>query len=347
MDPFDQRLWPYKPRSAITSTIAIILVLLVLLGIAQSYIHWPSKDSEITVLIGILLISLLPILLALVDLIIARGGTIEMGGVKIDFSQMPQIGNAGISIPVNIGLSGQSVMDSSTTEILDALRQATSCDIVIIDLEEGAAWWETRLLVLLAGAVRLNKPEKLVFIGKDGGVERKFLGWGYSRDLFRVLLKVHPLYLRLYHIANAAAKQWELVEPFRPGTPGYPEPPLMPPTIHTGLASMHPWMAFDENTGLPNPLLHEQLFQNELGENIEIQMPDGPEKINIVRLDEVFGSVLHKHAIDENWSKETQINKFFEQELPYVAMTRNGEYVAMVSRLSLLNEIVKSMLTKH
>lgn len=341
----DQKLWPYKPRKAITSTIALLLVLLAIFGIAQSFAHWPSKESDTAVFIGILLISLLPVLLALVDMIIDRGGAIEVGGVKIDFSQMPQMGSAGIDIPANIGLAGQAVMDSSTTEILDTLQQATSCDIVIIDLEEGSAWWETRLLVLLAGAVRLNKPEKLVFIGKDRGIERRFLGWGYSTDLLHILLKDNPLYLRLYNIANAAARQWELVEPLRPGDPGYPQPPSAPPTIQTGLASMHPWMSFDIDTGLPNPLLHEQLLQNELGENIENQMPDGPKKVNIVRLEEVFSSVLHKQLIDENWSKEIQISKFFESESPYIAITRSGEYIAMVSRLSLLNEIVKSMVT--
>lgn len=110
---------------------------------------------------------------------------------------------------------------------------------------------------------------------------------------------------------------------------------------------MHLWMAFDDNTGLLNPLLNEQLFQNELGENIESQLPDGPEKIIIVRLDEVFSSVLFKQTVDENWSMENQVNKTFEKDAPYVAITRNGEYISMISRLSLLNEIVKSMVTNH
>ena len=60
------------------------------------------------------------------------------------------------------------------TQILDALREATACEVVIIDLEDGQAWWETRLLVLLAGAVRLKRPERVVFVGKDGGVDRSF-----------------------------------------------------------------------------------------------------------------------------------------------------------------------------
>ena len=33
------------------------------------------------------------------------------------------------------------------------------------------AWWETRLLVLLAGAVR---HKKIVFVGKDANMDRDF-----------------------------------------------------------------------------------------------------------------------------------------------------------------------------
>lgn len=353
MDTNDQRFWPLKPKFAIRTTIAILLGLVVVLGMVTSTFNWPTKESESAILIGILLISLLPIILALIDVIIARGGAIEIGGVKLDFSKIPQIGTAGINIPVNIGLVGQSVMDSSTTEILDTLRQATSCDIVVIDLEEGQAWWETRLLVLLAGAVRLNKPEKLVFIGKERGTDRRFLGWGYSKDLLPKLLKTNPLYERLYYVANAAANQWALIEPNRPGDVNYPNPPLpdppgtLPPMIQPGLASMHSWMAFDNETGLPNPYLHEQLFQDTLGQNIESQIPEVSININILRLEEIFGSKLYKDCIDENWTEDTQMSKFFESESPYVAITRKGEYMAMVSRVSLLNEIVKSMVTKH
>ena len=106
-------------------------------------------------------------------------------------------------------------------------------------------------------------------------------------------------------------------------------------------------MAFDDKTGLPNPFLHEQLLQDELGSNIESQLPEASININILRLGEVFGSKLYKKCIDENWSPDTQLSKFLETESPYVAITRKGEYLALISQVSLLNEIVRSMVTKH
>ena len=55
------------------------------------------------------------------------------------------------------------------------------------------AWRETRLLVLLAGAVR---HKKIVFVGKDANMDRRFQGWSYADDLLPQLVTAHPQYAR-------------------------------------------------------------------------------------------------------------------------------------------------------
>ena len=168
----------------------------------------------------------------------------------------------GITIAPNIGVQGQPVTDSSTMQILDTLRQATSCDVVIIDLEDGQAWWETRLLVLLAGAARLNKPDKVVFVGKDANTDRRFQGWSHAGDLLPRILTAHPQYERSLQAAWAAAGQWNLVEPLDSPTPSAPVVPVPapPPWLSGRLATGHPWMAFDPATGLHNQLFAEQIL---------------------------------------------------------------------------------------
>lgn len=194
MNELDRRFWPFKPRASIAATILTLATLVVILIILQGTVSWPNKESQTMVLVGVLLLSLLPILLALVDVIIERGAVIGYAGVTIDFSRVPQFGGYGFTVPVNIGLRAQAVTDSSTTEIIDTLEKSTSCDVVIIDLESGQAWWETRLLVLLAGAVRLKKPDKLVFIGRDSGTDRCFQGWSHPYELLPHLLEANPQY---------------------------------------------------------------------------------------------------------------------------------------------------------
>lgn len=204
MNEPDRRFWPFRPRTSIAWSIGILVSLLFVLNALKRRDEWLiSSDSDTAVLIGLVAVSLLPILLAVLESSSSGAELIEYGGVKSDFSQMPQVGTSEFAVPSNIGVSGRAVSDSSTTEILDALRKATACESVVIDLEDGHAWWETRLLVLLAGAVRLRKPERVV-VGKDGGVDGCFQGWGYSVTLLPYLLKAHPQYARSYYAAQAA-----------------------------------------------------------------------------------------------------------------------------------------------
>ena len=337
MNDTDRRFWPFRPRISIASAIALLVGLLLIFVVLKKTGIWPTiEKSEITVLIGILLFSLLPIMLALIDVIVERGGTLEVAGVKVNFSKVPQMGTSSLTVPANIGAPGQYVADSATNEILDALRQAMASDIVIIDLEEGQAWWETRLLVLLSGAARLGKPKVVVFEGMDAGIKKRFQGWGYPGELLRCLLRAHPQYPLSYHKAMAAARQWEMVEPSGVGII-----PPQPGWMQQGLATQHPWMAFDDVTGLPKQLLAEQLLADDLG--VEVESQEEPKIISLARLEELFRTVLHKESVDENWPAKRQISAFFDSESSYLAVTQNSKYTTLVSRLTVLNTVVKTL----
>lgn len=347
MNGTDRRFWPFLPRTSIVLSIAILVGLLFILVVLKLAGVWRiSEKSEGAVLIGIFLFSLLPILLALLDVFIESGGRVKYGGLEIDFSQVSHMGMSGFTVPTNIGVPGQAIFDSSTSEILNALRQATACEVVVIDLEDGQAWWETRLLVLLAGAIRLGKPHKFVFVGKEGGVDGCYQGWGYSVDLLPYLLKAHPQYPRSYHAAQAAARQWELVEPLNPPDPVNPSAvPPQPLSIQAGLATLRSWMAFDSATGLPNPLLAEQLLADDLGQQIE--MKEGPRTISLLRLSELFRPVLYTAKIDTSLPTERQVTEFFDSDLDYLAITQKGKYLSLTSRLSVLNAIVRRIVERR
>jgi len=344
MSDADRKFWPFQPRFSLIAVALLLVSFLAVIAGLRIVLRWPSPQSDNIVLIGVLLLSLLPIVLALLDVIIERGGVVEYGGVKIDFSRSKEKGMVGITIAPNIGVQGQPVTDSSTMQILDTLRQATSCDVVIIDLEDGRAWWETRLFVLLAGAARLSKPDKVVFVGKDANTDHRFQGWSHAPDLLQRILTAHPQYERSLQAAWAAAGQWNLVEPLDSPTPSAPAvavPP--PPTWLSGrLATGHPWMAFDVATGFHNQLFAEQILQADLGQKIETQ--EGPRNVTLTRLEELFRPVLNREHVDLSWSSTRQVEVFMSGDAPFLAVTSNDKYVAIVSRQMLLNEVLRSLI---
>jgi hypothetical protein len=207
-------------------------------------------------------------------------------------------------------------------------------DVAIIDLEQGSAWWETRLLALVAGATRLGRPGVIVFVATDGGVAQRFRGWAKADAILPLLLHSDRRYPVSYARARAAANQWSLVEPTFPGPPP-------PPFWVSGLAQQHGWMAYDSRTGLPNELAFEQFLAADLGASIEI--PEGGKRITMVRLDELFEPVLQRTAIEESWSDEKKVEMLIQAPASYVAVTQNGSFVRLVSKEVGIAAIVGSL----
>jgi hypothetical protein len=343
MSENENRLWPFGTRVSLIAAAFLLVGLLLLVAALRATLEWPGAEVENTVLVGVLALSLMPILLAFADTLMERGAVIEYGGVRVDFSQSRAMGTAGITVAANIGVRGRAVTDSSTTEILDALRQATGTDVAIIDLEAGDAWWETRLLVLLAGAARLGKPDKIVFVGMDAGKEQRFQGWSYARDLFQLLTAAHPQYLRSLQAARSAAGLWELVSPVNPAPLGVPVGvPAIPAWLAGSPATQYQWMAFDSANGLRNALLEEQVLQSDLGQQVE--MREGSRGISLVRLEEVFRPILAKEHVDLNWEADRQLQAVLESRASFLAVTQDGKYTTLVSRLTLLGEPLTPLL---
>ena len=336
MNTADTRLWPFSARAGLLCALATLAVLMLVVLILRITQGWPDPQSESTVLLGVLIVALIPLALALIDLFVARGAVIEYAGVKLAFSQSRELGSQGLTVPANIGVKGQVVADSGTTQILDALRQSSAHEVVTIDLEDGQAWWETRLFVLLAGAQRLGRPSKVIFVGKDANKAQQFQGWGHAADLLAVMVKSNPQFERSLLMTRGAAAQLALAEPGE----AMVVPPWKP--MFGPLATRYQWMAFDTNTGLPNTLFAEQALQSELGQKVE--QLTGTRGISLIRLQEIFRPVLSTNAIDLSWSADRQLEEFLKTDDSYVAITQEARFSSLVPRLTLLNQLLTPLL---
>jgi hypothetical protein len=329
-------------RRTVVTAIVLLLAGLIVTATLRATIDWPAAESEKWLFLIVAGVSVSPLVFAFIALMAERGGVFEYAGMKVDFSRMHHLGMASITVPVNIGVRGTPVADSSSTEILDTLRKASTCDVVVVDLEVGQAWWETRLLVLVAGAERLNKPSKIVFVGTESNKRELFQGWAHARELREALLHAHPQYSRSFLSAKAAGRQWEMVEPVNPPDPAIPAAtPAQPSFVQGALATAHTWMAFHGGNGLPNDLLTEQLLQSDLGNRVESLST--PKTVSLVRLNDLFGAILNREWIDLSWPKERQLNEFLSNDAPYLAVTQGGKYLTIVSRLAVLNELLRPL----
>lgn len=340
MEKENNKFWSYNTAKSVIASAIIFAGLPFFFLVLHFWLGWPHTDSVTVILIGIFILGILPILLALLDIIVERGGKVELKYFAIDLSKFTQNISPGITIPANIGIRGTAVYDSDTVKILDALKESKKSDVIVIDIEDGKAWWETRLLVLLSGAVRVGTPDKIVFRGTILGQEQTYIGWGYASELFEKLLPKNSKYEKAYFASKAAAKQWELIEPLDPSLLSN----IILPFQFGLVAGSKQNLVFDPQTGLPNEYVQEQILQSLLGLTVEtFEQASGTLNITHGKLIDLFNDVLKKDQLDETWTKEEQVRVFFQNDLPYFTLTNNGKYLRMVSRLSIINEMFKNV----
>lgn len=100
-------------------------------------------------------------------------------------------------------------------------------------------------------------------------------------------------------------------------------------------------MAFDQSTGLPNDFFAEQLLAAELRQEVESQT--NIRGISLVRMDELFRSVLIKECLDQSWPLEHQREAFFRASDQHIAITKNKTYVTMLTKLDVIGEMVRKL----
>lgn len=106
----DTKFWPFKPRFSIVISIVLAIVMLIITGIIRSIVNWPSEASPNAILIGILLLSLLPVFLAIFDAIISKGGSIGYKDFKIDLGKYSNQGFQVLQFPQTLACPVQRLL---------------------------------------------------------------------------------------------------------------------------------------------------------------------------------------------------------------------------------------------
>jgi hypothetical protein len=328
----DGAFWPFSTRAAVFAVPVIFVALVVSFGITRGATDWPDARFDGWVLLGIVGLSLVPILLVILNSVATQGGSLEAFGVKIRWASL--VSTSAVTVPPRLGvMEGIPMRDSASVEILETLRSATRSDVVVVDLEQGQAWWETRLLVLCAGAVRLGQPAAVVFVAAERATAKCFQGWATPQELVRGLLAARHDLRDAYERAQVEARRWELAQP--PQQPQDPNPQFPWPRPDTSKR----FIAFPGSER--NTLAPEQLLADELGQ-LEVPTPNG---ITLVRLSELFAPYLRTTALEESADDETWIDTVLGTVDPYVAVTRSREYAGLLPRERANNDILRGLIT--
>jgi hypothetical protein len=98
-----RRLWPFHHGLALVAMPVILAVLVVGVVLSSRLLSWPTPASEGIVLTGVLILSVVPLGLSVLDVVLERGGTLELVGVKLNIAQVAASPLAAVRMPTNIG----------------------------------------------------------------------------------------------------------------------------------------------------------------------------------------------------------------------------------------------------
>jgi hypothetical protein len=302
-------------------------------------LDWPDPESDMPLIYIPLAVSLVPLALALADFVASRRAVFSISEITLDFSRAeadPAMRPSAFQIPENTGIAGTRV-ENNPMGIAPALQEATADEVAIVDLEDGRAWWATRLLALCAGAVRAGAPKALVFLGVQQNAGGALLGWAEPAALLDALFADRPAYQSRYNRAFMIAQQMALF-----GDPDL-QPQIRQPVEGAGRAQLvahdtvRPYSSHEAYVRL-GPAAFEQILMDQLAMDLgdggpasgSLERP--PDRLTLGRLRQLFEHCLYTDAVDLDAATEEQIAGLLDSQAPYVALVRHGRYQGLLKR---------------
>ena len=329
------KFWPFDRGASFVWAIGSLLAMVLALALLRATLGWPSEGGQNVAFIGIAAFALLPILLAFADAHNERG---KKAGIDLNLEGLERFANAAVetALPANLGVGGRIVERHETGLVLGALGTACGAEVVLVDLEAGQAWTETRFVGLVAAATRVGRPSRVVFLATQGGAPRRFVGWADPRDLLNATLRVDPEYRVAFHQAQAAARQWSLLEPAAQGKP-MSDSECRATYVTGDVAQRYDFSeltVLDRSQEFPDRFLAERIMIGELGDRVD--RIAAPRYLTVTRVEELFRSVLYTDALDSAWDPERSTHAFEQANAAALAILENGVYTRLIDRSRLL-----------
>ncbi|MFC5264305.1 hypothetical protein ACFPJ1_19525 [Kribbella qitaiheensis] len=335
-------------RAALASSVLLFVVLVGGLALLRIRADWPDARWEGAFALAAVLVSLVPIGLLVLGRVAESQGSVSFRGFSVNFGTAAQavaLTSSVISIPRNVS-EGTNIDDSGHSEVQSVLREASRAEVVVVDLEDGHAWWDSRLLLLCAGAELQGSPAAVVFVATIDDQRRRFIGWAHTSDVVVQVLKSDNELAFAYAVARTTIRRTELVFPGR-GAPGQ-HPPMQPglnaPQPSYPVAQDH--VLFQRRANLMLPLPPAAAFTRALARAVH-DLEDARQvgDVTVVRLSALLAPVLHTERIEETASDDAWVNAVVNLDQDYLAVTTSGLYRGLAAQRDLLRALIKAILS--
>jgi hypothetical protein len=344
------RFWPWGPGSAVAATGLLLVLLLGTVAVLRIAADWPHERWEAALLVGAALVSFLPIALVVLGSVAESQGSVSFRGLSLTFGTAVRevaavASRAAMSVPRNVAHEGVNVGDSGNTEVLKVMRDVTNAEVVVVDLEDGHAWWDSRLLLLCVGCASHGRPKAVVFVGTVNGTRRVFVGWASPSDIVAAILRADRQLAYAHAVAQAYVRQAELSFPGRAPVGDVPVPTtVVHASIPPGQPTVWPDRLFERHGEVTLLRQPADALVRALGETVTpLEEEGGVAHLSVVRVHELLDPVLHIASIAESASDEEWVEAALAFESDYLAVTDADVYRGLMRRSQLVGALLRAV----
>jgi len=177
--------------------VAVFILVMIGFGVLASAIHWPNEHDGWPLAVAVAAaIAFLPLIARALSFLQQSRASFEGPfGFKLNFGAAAALATVGTAkLTENLVQPGVQITESSFHELNEAALRATEQTVAVIDLQDGRAWYKTRLFAVAATAEILNAPKSLVLVGQRGGQPMQPGGWIRPQDIVKAITRSDPNY---------------------------------------------------------------------------------------------------------------------------------------------------------
>jgi hypothetical protein len=231
-----------------------------------------------------------------------------------------------------------SVPDSALPELERSVQNFPSQAEIVVDLEDGGAWYTTRIFAVAATAQEIGSPRAIVLIGQRNGTPRQFGGWVKPEDCVLAFSRKDQKFATI----RERALQYLVHLRAHSGDLTYTAAPALFPRYHQYVAQYRIY----GDIVLIRILVDQMLNPEGATANEPLEKPQEPPWTNLGELEHLLEPWLVCDRVKVDQAAKEQVMQVLGSQHDLIASTRNGQFVGMVDVRRVERDIVRQLVER-
>jgi hypothetical protein len=323
---------------------AIFVAIILVFAFLSSAAGWPNATSGWPIAIGIaLVLALLRVIGPVLDYLRQTGAKLETPFLKLDWAgaaratvitQQPWV------LSDDLIRRSSSVPDSAIGELERSAQSFSGQPEIVLDLEDGGAWYTTRVFAVAATAAVVGSPQAIVLIGQRNAVPRQFGGWISPHDVVTAFLRRDHKFAQVYSHAIEYLSQLRM----HAGDTSFAAPVSLPKFTQY----KYPFQTYGD-TAVIRILVDQMQYPDPAppAPSAEaLELPQQPPWINLEELERLLQPWLVRDHVEVDQAPKEQVIKILASPHQFIASTRGGQFIGMIDVRRVERDIVRQLVAR-